>query len=513
MELAMLDKQELINFHKNTYTEELCVDCSETEWTFNRPGTGFGFDNFFDILLPQLRPVWQKLKELDTFRWIRCHGIFRHNETELANWQAFEDQRKCIDTILDAGIKPIIELSIIPDAFADKDHPLGFGGNVQGWSAFVNKFVHFLIRNYGQDEVASWYFEFWNEPDHHFWAGYKPLHGYRRSMQNCIDDYCLMYDWTVKGVKDACDQLKVGGPAMAGNTIFLREFIKHCYHGTNFANGSNSSPLDFISIHLYSNSPDRAPNMANSLSRLLEIKNLVTRYCPLDIPMLLTEWGITWGGAKDSQTFPVTYRNDLHAAAFTLKFIKELLHLHFDVLIYWGFSEWTWETQPASRVDFNGQRTLFNYSGTERPVMGAYRLLKELRGDICHVHRMVDTNNIDALSTVMDGTLRVLFWHHDPDPANNALPSTTEIKVINLPDDLNSAHVRLVGYTRAHNTYAAWRQLQHYSSTDKGDIDIQDYGIPLLLSDRYIPVQDGLCSCGKMQIYPGECFLLTVSRA
>ena len=39
------------------------------------------------------------------------------------------------------------------------------------WDDLITEFTQHLVDRYGIDEVASWYFEVWNEPNLDFWAG------------------------------------------------------------------------------------------------------------------------------------------------------------------------------------------------------------------------------------------------------------------------------------------------------------------------------------------------------
>lgn len=211
---------EIKDFINSAYTETLHVDCNDKLNEIKPFWNAVGFDRFYDILKPEMQPVWKAAKELNLIRSVRCHEIFRADECERENWDYFIDQKKCIDILLDSGIKPFVELSKIPDAFANPDHPLGFCGDLKGWSAFLQKFIAFLVNTYGLEEIEQWYFEFWNEPDHFLWAGAEKLDG--DSHEKCsANDYFIMYDWTVDAIKKQCPSLKVGGMALTGNTIFL----------------------------------------------------------------------------------------------------------------------------------------------------------------------------------------------------------------------------------------------------------------------------------------------------
>jgi len=491
--------------YSKLYTEKLCIDCKEREGGISHFWNALGFDNFHDIAMPELGPLWDHLGQTNIFRWLRCHGVFRDNELDSPDWKRFAAQKFCLDRMLKSGMKPILELSRIPRPFANPNHPLGFCGDERGWMSFVSEFVTFLLNTYGRDEVQRWYFEFWNEPDHKFWAGDQPLEWRSHSNMQIIADYCRMYDWTAHAVRNVCPALRVGGPAAAGNSIFIREFLLHCREGANAATGGRGAPLDFFSCHVYSNSPERFPYMANILGRLLEVRDRVPQYYGKAIPILLTEWGITWGGGWTSEECPVEHRNTLYSAAFTLKLVKELIRFDFDVALFWGFSEWTWNRN--TRTDFNGQRALFTNSHLERPAVAAYRLLDKLQGESCRVHRMTDTNNVDALCCMAAKRLDVVFWHHDPDPFGRAYPSKTEIILEHVP--AGKAILRLEGWTREHNTYAEWVRLGRPRQPSEAQrSQIESFSRPKLLRDEQVVVESGMFATGEFFIHPDECYHL-----
>lgn len=57
-----------------------------------------------------------------------------------------------------------------------------------------------MEERYGVDEVRSWPFEIWNEPNCGFWSG-------------TMQDYYEFYSVTVNAIKSVDPLLKVGGPA------------------------------------------------------------------------------------------------------------------------------------------------------------------------------------------------------------------------------------------------------------------------------------------------------------
>ena len=173
------------------------------------------------------------------------------------------------DNVLEAGMKPIVELSFMPEAFAKtKGHGKMFYGsnfsqpdNYELWAEHVSEFIKFLIHRYGKDEVESWFFEVWNEPD---------LKG--SFFMGTQEEYFQLYEVTAKAIKAIDEGIKVGGPVTSGSR-WIPEFVAFCK--------SKNVPLDFISTHQYSGDPltgvkeehaEKAePTTENPLSKVKEM--------------------------------------------------------------------------------------------------------------------------------------------------------------------------------------------------------------------------------------------------
>jgi xylan 1,4-beta-xylosidase len=157
------------------------------------------------------------------------------------------------DAYHDAGVRPMVELGFMPEALATGagpyyvPYPKTLDGSVQSppkdyamWGELVRRFTEHMVERYGRDEVATWYFEVWNEPDISYWKG-TPA------------EYFKLYDYSVAGVRKALPNAMVGGPAVTGPgstraQSFLKDFFNHCEHDKNAWTGE-AIPLDFVSFH------------------------------------------------------------------------------------------------------------------------------------------------------------------------------------------------------------------------------------------------------------------------
>ena len=142
------------------------------------------------------------------------------------------------DAVLEAGMQPWVELSFMPTRLAKGKKKVTV--NADGrctmpkddgeWTDFIQAFIRFLLHRYGNEEVESWFFEVWNEPN---------MSTFFNGSQ---EDYFHLYEITAKAVKSVDPKLRVGGPATAVDS-WIPEFIGFCE--------SKRLPLDFISTHNY----------------------------------------------------------------------------------------------------------------------------------------------------------------------------------------------------------------------------------------------------------------------
>jgi L-iduronidase len=118
----------------------------------------------------------------------------------------------------------------------------------EGWRTLARDLARHLIDRYGRDEVRTWFFEVWNEPDN--WD---------------LETLCNYYDGCSEGLKEADPKLRWGGPG-TWNTLFdlFKGLLKHCESEKNYFTGETGVRMDFISVHekgikrsdFYDGSPD-----------------------------------------------------------------------------------------------------------------------------------------------------------------------------------------------------------------------------------------------------------------
>ena len=84
------------------------------------------------------------------------------------------------------------------------------------WRDLLVAFTKNLIKTFGAEEVRTWYFEVWNEPD-----------GWKHSE---IQTFYKLYDVFVDAITSVDSQFRVGGPACY-HEWFMKKFLDHVVIG------------------------------------------------------------------------------------------------------------------------------------------------------------------------------------------------------------------------------------------------------------------------------------------
>lgn len=315
---------------------------------------------------------------------VRCHGLF-DDEMGIAAQGAghfnflYVDQ--VYDFMLDHGVRPFVELSFMPEAFASSANRIFFyRGNVspprnwQDWHDMVQAFTEHCVKRYGPAEVRGWKFEVWNEPNISFWAG---------SQQ----EYFELYRQSALAIKKVDAELHVGGPSTA-QLGWIPELIQYCAdHGV---------PLDFVSTHVYPNDPqryifgkDNAYPFEQVIPRGVEhVKRQVESSKMPHLPVWITEWS--------SQN-----------PAFIADTLKNCVGLA-EAMSYWTFSNVFEEGGVPSGV-FNDVFGMLDQWGIARPSFHAFALLHKLGESLLSA----DAGPILATKRA-DGSVAILLWNLIP---------------------------------------------------------------------------------------------------
>lgn len=362
--------------------------------TFGRATEGLRAD-FQEQLIEMQREIG--------FEYVRFHGIFHddmavYSEDKNGNpqlWFGYID--KLFDFLLDNGLKPLLELGFVPTELATVPNTV-FWWHANGcpptdynkWHYLVNETVKHLTERYGIDEVKTWYFEVWNEPN---------LGSFFRGTQ---EEYFKLYEVSVDAVKSVCKDLRVGGPSTSGadfreNLGYFKAFIDFC--------SSKNLPVDFFSAHPYPTywplDTDGNEQMGYMSKEICieffdNIKNIVDNSTYKDAEIHLTEW--------NSSPSP---RDLIHDTPFEAPFILYNITQNFnkiDSLGYWAFTDIFEENGPGD-TPFHGGFGLINADGIKKPSYWAYWMLSKLGNEITQI----SDNYIIAKQ---DNDYQVIIWNY-----------------------------------------------------------------------------------------------------
>ncbi|ADW67139.1 GH39 family glycosyl hydrolase [Granulicella tundricola] len=362
----------------------------------------FGSGRAILTLRESYRDDVKAVKKVADFKYVRFHAIFHdevgvYNEDEHGNpVYNFAYVDAIYDGLLKNGVKPMVEISFMPKklAFPDALHPFWYKQNVsppksmEKWDGLIHAFTQHLIDRYGVDEVASWYFEVWNEPNIDFWNGIPRL-----------ESYFELYDHTARDIKAVNPRLRVGGPATAA-AQWVPEFLAHV--------AENHVPIDFVTTHGYGD--DTVENMFNTHEKIAvddrvgravaKVRGEINKSPLPKLPLYWTEWNVP--GLMQS-------RDTTYVGPALANTVREA-DGNVDMLSFWTFSDVFEEGGPTT-TPFRGDFGLRAFDGINKPSYYAYGLLHELGPQ-----RIANKSDNVIVTKDADGGLALVAWNLvDPD--------------------------------------------------------------------------------------------------
>ena len=343
-----------------------------------------------------------------------------------------------VDGIFDAylarGVRPYAQIGFMPKALSVKPEPyfIEFTGNTGGhkagwahppkdfskWEKLVEAWVRHCVERYGADEVNTWYWETWNEPNIDYWKGTQ-------------EEFFRLHDHAITAVRRVLPTARVGGPDTAQDGgAFMDAFLEHCLHGTNFATGQRGTPLDFVAFHA-KGKPETVDGhvrmgIRNHLATVNAGFRRIARHPELRrTPIVIGESDPE--GCAACQGPQLAYRNGTMYSSYTAASFprKVALAKRADVNLE-GVLTWAFEFENTPW--FAGFRTLAT-NGVDKPVLNVFRMWSRMAG-----RRLpVESDGEASLDAILTGGVRekpdvaafasrdgerlwVMAWHyHDDD--------------------------------------------------------------------------------------------------
>jgi len=466
---------------------ELEINVSQSSGPVRKFWNGIGMDSFNQgVLAPINRASIDSLVTLnnnspESYRYVRTCGIYADRKTATKedigarvfqrnyngdvhyNWRIVD---AVCDYLVSRRLKPIISLTYMPDDLASIENhrnPWNLANisppkDYDEWKNLIYETVKHLKQRYGEEEISTWYFEVWNEPDYHelFWISHK--NGKYEGRGNHIE-YFKLYDYAVAGAVEAQANIKIGGPVIAGDMeLFIGPFIQHCKNGINYATGEQGTRLDFISRHHYGELDQRI------LPKYFNFINLVKSFSETndnEYEIIISETG--------PSTQPQPWLNSRYVAAWIVKsvdgfyFIKDKYGGKFlpDITCFW--------TKPVP-FNFNTHFGLMVALGdkwhpdakrlVKRPAFNAFDMLSHLNGSRLNVVGTEYGDLVHGIATIDDKeTVSIILYHLNEGDQYNLQQSRHKV-MINLTN-LSGDQYRMIEFRvdqRNSNGYQAWKE-------------------------------------------------------
>jgi xylan 1,4-beta-xylosidase len=381
----------------------------------------FGSGRAILSLRESYRNDLRTVKQATNFQSVRFHGIFldevglydpdRQTKNPGLAAQAANDASiynfSYIDQIYDGllanGVKPFIELSFMPKKMASDPnalHAFWYHPNASPpkdyatWDAMIRAFAEHLVKRYGIEEVATWKFEVWNEPNLDFWMG-NPKQA----------TYFELYDHTARTLKAVSPRLIVGGPSSA-QAAWVAPFLAHVKE--------KNVPIDFVSTHVYAN--DTADNVFGTTENIPRdkmvwraVKNVheeILNSAFPKLPLIFSEYGASY--SNEPNVTDSTYMGPWMAN--NIRLCDGLT----ESMDYWTFSD-VFEEQGVVRSPFYGGFGLLAANSIPKPSLNAFRTLHKL-GD----QRISVASESALATTTANGGLAVALWDYAPPTGTGA---------------------------------------------------------------------------------------------
>ena len=368
-----------------------------------------------------LRSDWREQLEKSHrelgFQYVRFHGLLDDEmsvcirESKIFNEDSegglrysFFNIDSIFDFLLKIGMKPFIELGFMPESLASGTETcFHYKANItppadcEQWGALIKALTQHLVDRYGVEEVRTWFFEVWNEPNlKFFWAGSK-------------EEYFKLYEHSANAIKSVDSQLRVGGPATSVNA-WIPDMLEFCR--------SAGVPIDFVSTHHY---PTDDPLWRNSNLTVEEFfqqfahemgkyergvlrkMTAKARAQAGSMPLYYTEW-------NTSAMMPDSIHDDVYSAALVAKTIADNDGL-VDGYSFWTFSD-LFEERGQFAAPFHGGFGLQNIHGIPKPTYRVFEMLHRL-GDRRIAVEGGKRSTVEMLAVRGDANLTLLAYNHN----------------------------------------------------------------------------------------------------
>jgi len=397
------------------------------------------------------RKTWQHIGNIDQFRWLSRADVLNQlrmardeigvryvraaamYSPELCVWDYdIVDWRECgeksrrvnwqlvdiaLEGLLALGLKPIYTTCFTPLGMTDDtvsccwpdNNPVGMPRDLTQWQDFVAGGIRHHIERFGIEEVRSWYFECWNEPNLSpcFFGGTK-------------EDFFQLWSATWRAVKSVDPALRLGGPSTA-RSEWISDFLDFTAEA--------GTPPDYLIAHIYNNDSEDAPlspfegpsnhqgkdspHFASGVIRGLR-KKLDQRGWKGEVHW--NEWGRSF-------FLHDPLRETVLESAFVIKTMAQSAQ-DADAFSYWCLSD-IYNQGGFQSSEFQGNYGMLSLHGLRKPAWMAHQLLSRLGTNRLPVNGGDEL--VGAVATREGSHAKMLVYAYPP--PSDAVPTHIEVRV------------------------------------------------------------------------------------
>jgi xylan 1,4-beta-xylosidase len=365
-----------------------------------------------DILLSDIQEMLRRLQSEIGYKYLFFNGIFSddmHLYTVDDNnkpYYNFTYVDKVLDFLLKINMKPFMQLTYMPSALAKYPWNILFQHLVSEpkdnklWCELVYTFMEHIISRYGIEEILTWKFSVWHQPDTPF-----RLYGFENN-----NDFFAFYQKTFQTVKGFNNDICFGLPA----TFYLNEqahsnwyltllkwacehecapdFISFSFYDVKLSTGSNESRSTFGFVD-----PLVLNSQTNGLKEFIaNVKQDLQTCGAQQIPIYVCEWNNT-----------PSQQDLLNDTCYKSCYIVKNILENYDKLCgisYWSLTDLMTEAPLPDKLLYGGLG-LFTKNGMPKPSYYSFCILNQLGDEF-----IAKGDNWYATRTSKD--IRIIAYHY-----------------------------------------------------------------------------------------------------
>lgn len=379
--------------------------------------TLIGIGKAKNILISENQHMLKEIQNDIGFKYIRFHGLLDdemmfYSENEDGNPElCFTYIDLVIDFLLSINMKPFMELSFMPkDLALDPSRTMFFIPSVislpksmDKWNYAIENLIKHFISRYGLNEVESWPFFLWNEPDLTKMFGFENRY-----------DFFDFYKETYNTIKKVSSLISFGSSpvfsyTLAGSNDWIDTFMDYCK--------LNDCLPDFINMHFYpidlsgqdptTISKEVHTKMRKSLVYMESENALKQSIHRVKNRIKTNNWNtdkIYLIGWNSSISHDELLNDTVYKSAYIAKNILE----NYDTLEsfgYWQVSDFTEEVKIKNQL-YHGGQGLFTYNRIKKSHYYIFQMLSKL-GD-----KLI--NKGDRFFITTDGTnIQIILYNYE----------------------------------------------------------------------------------------------------